>query len=751
MSKKNKLLKKITSKLAVMNDIFISYHSQDGGEAVAEMINNALKAKKYMSYYNAEQHTGELYPIRLHREVKNCRVLLWLLTKNALKEKQNNQPNWFFAELLWAVKYKKHIFFLVANNFNIKEIKKENLRKKFIDAFEILVNHFTHLFAEDDICLVDKVIDEVLFPDKYNPNRIFTSSDKKKDGLPYNTKKEDYEEQLNIFLFDSKDGLLKRINRTPGLKFRVIRNKKKLINICRGVLCIVLFGSIFGGTFKYIEYQKSLVIWDGSQILKNGWNEVKGDGSKEAPYQIDTAVALAYLAYTSQYKSYKNTYFELKKDITLNQYNIKGVANNLKKYTELDSSNISENQEVKTVANAYGYNGEVIINSDDTHKWLPIGCEKYPFEGNFEGNDHTIYGVYIENDKDYQGFFGRCSKECRIEHLNLVAANVSAESYVGAIVGETEGLINGCSVYSAMCKGKRYVGGIAGKTNVVANTFAMSDISNSYEGKEGRYTHECFGGIVGECNYLINSEGMCGLAMLDDACKAGGLVGKVKKMAYNCVLLGTSLMGYESEYYIGCDDPITICDVFGEYDGEKLNKPSIYRNAYNSLNIQMDKDTWNEMLKVRDNYFQNIDTDAENNMPAYMVKEKDFGRSFDINSKLVSREEVEKVEARTILGSGKFWAHEYCTKEARYNILSQKIEFKKGMTNRLNKAISRNKEEYNKLIPILVEYGKDGQPLSLAEWTEEEKGEQDFYNINIDFVPLIKNAELAKVKWKNNR
>ncbi len=46
-----------------------------------------------MSYYNAEQHTGELYPIRLHQEVKNCKVLLWLLTKNALQEKQNNRLN----------------------------------------------------------------------------------------------------------------------------------------------------------------------------------------------------------------------------------------------------------------------------------------------------------------------------------------------------------------------------------------------------------------------------------------------------------------------------------------------------------------------------------------------------------------------------------------------------------------------------------------------------------------------------------
>ena len=76
------------------------------------------------------------------------------------------------------MKYKKQIFFLVANNFNLQEIKKENLRKKFKEAFEILVNHFTHLFSEDDICLVDKAIDEVLFPDKYNPDRIFTSNER---------------------------------------------------------------------------------------------------------------------------------------------------------------------------------------------------------------------------------------------------------------------------------------------------------------------------------------------------------------------------------------------------------------------------------------------------------------------------------------------------------------------------------------------------------------------------------------------
>lgn len=751
MAKKSEDIKGKNSCLAIKNDFFISYHSQNGGELVAERINNALKAKKYMSYYNAEQHTGELYPIRLHREVKNCKVLLWLLTKNALQEKQNNQPNWFFAELLWAVKYKKQIFFLVANNFNVEEIKKEDIRKKFKRSFAILVNHFTHLFVEDDICLVDKVIDEVLFPDKYNPDRIFTSNDKKKDGLPYNTRKKDYEERLEDFLFGSKDGLMKRIKKTPKLKFHVMRNKKMYIYICRCMLCVMFFFSMLGGMFKYFEYQKSLVIWDGSQILKNGWSDVKGDGSKESPYQIDTAVALAYLASTSQNKSYKNTYFELKEDITLNQYNIKGIANGIEKYSELYPENTSENQEVETIANVYGYNSEVIINKDDTHEWLPIGCEEYPFEGSFDGNNHTIYGVYIEEDKDYQGFFGKCSKESRIENLNLVAANVSAESYVGALVGETEGLINRCSVYSAMCEGKRYVGGVAGKTNIVVNTFSMSYITNSYEGKEGQYVHECFGGIAGYCNYLINSEGMCQLSMLDDACKAGGLVGEVEELAYNCILLGTFLSSYESEYYVGRDDPITICDVFGVYDGEEPDKSLIYRNAYNSLSIQMDKNIWKDMLKERNCYFKNIDISAENNLPMYQAKEKDFGRGFDINSNLISRAELEKVEKRTVLGAGKFWAHEYCTKTEGYNTISQEMQFKKGMSNQLNKAISGSEKNYRELNSILLEYGRDGQMLSLSDWAEQEKGKEDFYNISIDVVPLIKNAELAKKNWKNKK
>ena len=70
------------------------------------------------------------------------------------------------------------------------------------------------------------------------------------------------------------------------------------------------------------------------------------------------------------------------------------------------------------------------------------------------------------------------------------------------------------------------------------------------------------------------------------------------------------------------------------------------------------------------------------------------------------------------------------------------------MSNKLNKVININEKEYKELKFILTEYGKDSQPLSLSEWTEQEKGKSDFYNISIDFVPLIKNVELAKENWK---
>ena len=41
--------------------------------------------------------------------------------------------------------------------------------------------------------------------------------------------------------------------------------------------------------------------------------------------------------------------------------------------------------------------------------WTPIGTENVPFTGTFDGNGHSITGLYINaSDSNYQGLFWVC-------------------------------------------------------------------------------------------------------------------------------------------------------------------------------------------------------------------------------------------------------------------------------------------------------------------------------------------------------
>ena len=40
------------------------------------------------------------------------------------------------------------------------------------------------------------------------------------------------------------------------------------------------------------------------------------------------------------------------------------------------------------------------------HIWTPAGTEQRPFGGNFDGNGHTITGLYVFTSSDYAGFLG---------------------------------------------------------------------------------------------------------------------------------------------------------------------------------------------------------------------------------------------------------------------------------------------------------------------------------------------------------
>ena len=160
-------------------------------------------------------------------------------------------------------------------------------------------------------------------------------------------------------------------------------------------------------------------------------------------------------------------------------------------------------------------------------EWTPIPN----FAATFDGNGKTITGLTINQPStDNVGLFASIEDVGTVKNLKLDKVNVTANSNVGAVVGQNWGTIENCSVSgsvtglsdnscvggiagfhrkgsitdchsSATVTGKAYVGGIAGQSSAIEGTTtitacystgsvtATADIGDSY-----------VGGVVGQNN-----------------------------------------------------------------------------------------------------------------------------------------------------------------------------------------------------------------------------------------------------------
>lgn len=70
------------------------------------------------------------------------------------------------------------------------------------------------------------------------------------------------------------------------------------------------------------------------------------------------------------------------------------------------------------------------------YKWTPIGTESNPFKGKFDGNGHTIRGLYTTGSA-YAGLFGVIADHAGIWDLTVEDSYISGTQSVGGIVGMT--------------------------------------------------------------------------------------------------------------------------------------------------------------------------------------------------------------------------------------------------------------------------------------------------------------------------
>lgn len=201
-----------------------------------------------------------------------------------------------------------------------------------------------------------------------------------------------------------------------------------------------------------------------------------GSGTESDPYQIGTAEG--FCAFADWYNGTSNNryiYAELTADINLNE-----------------GFTFTEN----------GYTGE-----GTPKKWTPIGSGAYfpTYSGEFDGNGHTISGLYIKEDNatvSTTGLFGYFKGY--LHDVKIVNSYIFSKSYcTGAFAGIVEGTIEDCTADAVVYSDANASGFFDGTGGIVGNLYNLTSkvLNCTFSGSVSSDKNPYVGGIVGDNLY----------------------------------------------------------------------------------------------------------------------------------------------------------------------------------------------------------------------------------------------------------
>ena len=191
------------------------------------------------------------------------------------------------------------------------------------------------------------------------------------------------------------------------------------------------------------------------------------------------------------------------------------------------------------------------LEGSETNQWTPIGNSINQYRGTFNGDGHTISGLYIKNtssDTDYQGLFGYVSGSGKVQNLT-VSGSVSGHLYVGGVVGRNLGNVINCT-FSGSVSGNNYVGGVVGYNGgSVTNSYNTGSVSGVGS----------VGGVVGYNRVTVKNCYNTGAVNSSSDSPVGGVVGyNDEGRVTNCYNTGT---------VTGSGDRSNVGGVVGNNDG----------------------------------------------------------------------------------------------------------------------------------------------------------------------------------------
>lgn len=254
-------------------------------------------------------------------------------------------------------------------------------------------------------------------------------------------------------------------------------------------------------------------------------NAPAGEGTKESPYEISTKEDLYWFA---------------------------GLVNGtLSDGTEQDNDAWAKLMD------------DIELGCNEANQWTPIGTEKSRYTGTFDGNGHTISGIYINASENYQGLFGcigdiNNSGTGTVKNLGIEDSWISGGDNVGGIAGHSYGSITGC-YNKGEVRGGDNVGGIVGYSYLgIKDCYNKGSISGGSNvggvaGYSGGSVTGChndgtvigsgnrIGGIMGEGGSLSSAISKCYNtgSVSGEKGTVGGISGGIVLGTSNCYNAGT--------------------------------------------------------------------------------------------------------------------------------------------------------------------------------------------------------------------
>ena len=134
-------------------------------------------------------------------------------------------------------------------------------------------------------------------------------------------------------------------------------------------------------------------------------------------------------------------------------------------------------------------------NIDLTGKdWTPIGDYDNRYTSTFDGGNHTITGLTINQYGNYVGMIDFLDSGGTVQNLTLENVNITGGDIVGSVVGDNYGTVTACYATGSVTgsgSGTIYVGGVTGSNNLGTLT-ACYHAKRNINGPNGTT-----GGVVG--------------------------------------------------------------------------------------------------------------------------------------------------------------------------------------------------------------------------------------------------------------